>query len=217
MKNKKLILLFVFLPFFVMAQQTENLSHYVFPEFHRGVVLLKNGVRNNAMLNYNSLSEEMVFEENGQMLAIGKVLLPQIDTVFIADRKFIRQDDKFVEIRIDKPEIALYIEHKCRVTPPGKPAPYGGTSQTSSTTSYSSIMTEGRLYDLKLPGDYKITPYTVYRLKRNGKWQSFSNVGQLKKLYRDKKDMVDTYLKNNDFDIKKPENVVNAIKSWESL
>ena len=177
MKYKSLLLL-LSISISLHAQETVNLSHYVFPDFQPGVVLLKNGVRNNAKLNYNAASEEMVFDENGKMLAIGDAVLPQIDTVFVSDEKFIRLNNKFVKIIIDEPEIDLFVEHKCRLIPPGKPAAYGGTSQTSSTTSYSSIMSDGKVYNLKLPDDYKVIPYNVFWINRNGKLQSFSNIGQ---------------------------------------
>ncbi len=193
------------------AQETISLSHYVFPDFQPGVVLLKNGVRNNAKLNYNAASEEMVFDENGKMLAIGDAVLPQIDTVFVSNEKFIRVNNKFVKIIIDEPETDLFIEYKCRLIPPGKPAAYGGTSQTSSTTSYSSIMSDGKVYSLKLPDDYKIKPYHVFWLNRNGKLQSFSNISQLKRIYRDKKKLIDDYLKKNDVKINDEKSVRDAI------
>jgi hypothetical protein len=41
------------------------------------------------LLNYNSLTEEMIFENNGKKLAIGKGELELVDTVFIKDRKFV--------------------------------------------------------------------------------------------------------------------------------
>lgn len=198
------------------AQDAITISHYVFPEFQQGVVLMKNGTKNNARLNYNAASEEMVFEDRGQMLAIAEHLLPQIDTVFVANEKFIRLNGKFVKILADGLQNGLYVEHKCRIMPPGKPAAYGGTSQTSSTTSYSSIMSDGRAYSLKLPDDFKVVPYNVFWLKRNGKVQSFSNTGQLKRIYRDKKKMVDDYLKANDVKFTDEKGVEAAIGYLEN-
>ncbi|MFA5463835.1 MAG: hypothetical protein WC265_07145 [Dysgonamonadaceae bacterium] len=198
------------------AQETVNLSHYLFPDFQPGVVLMKNGVRNNVKLNYNAASEEMVFDENGKILAIDEAVLPQVDTVFIADEKFIRMNNKFVKIIINEPEIDLFVEHKCRLIPPGKPVAYGGTSQTSSITSYSSIMSDGRVYNLKLPDDYKIIPYNVFWLNRNGKLQSFSNLGQLKKIYRDKKKLIGDYLKENEVKLSNEKSVSDAINYLEN-
>lgn len=207
----KFLLLFFFIAVFSQAQETVTLSHYVFPEFQPGVVLLKNGVRNNAKLNYNTASEEMVFDENGKILAIGDAVLPQIDTVFIADVKFVRLSNKFLKIIIDEPNVMLFAEHKCRLIPPGKPAAYGGTSQTSSTTSYSSIMSDGRIYNLKLPDDFKTIPYNVFWINRNGKLQSFSNIGQLKRIYRDKKKVIDDYLKKNDVKLTSEKSIEEAV------
>ena len=201
---------------FLKAQETLTLSHYLFPDFQPGVVLLKNGVRNNAKLNYNAASEEMVFDENGKTLAIGDAVLSQIDTVFVSDEKFIRINNKFVRILIDKPEIDLFVEHKCKIIPPGKPTAYGGTSQTSSASSYSSILSGGKVYDLKLPDDYKIMPYNVFWRNRNGKLQSFLNLGQLKKIYRDKKKLVDDYLKKNEVKLTNEKSVEEAITYLEN-
>ena len=198
------------------AQETVTLSHYLFPDFQPGVVLLKSGVRNNAKLNYNAASEEMVFDDNGKILAIADALLPQIDTVFVANEKFIRVNKKFVKILIDKPDVDLYVEHKCKLIPPGKPAAYGGTSQISSTTSYSSILSDGGVYNLKLPDDYKIIPYNVFWLNRNGKLQSFSNLGQLKKIYRDKKKLISDYLKKNEVKLTNEKSVADTIAYLEN-
>jgi len=217
MKIKYLILLFLLSTTVCLeAQEVVNLSHYVFSDFQPGVVLLKSGVRNNAKLNYNAASEEMVFDDNGKILAIADALLPQIDTVFVANEKFIRVNKKFVKILIDKPDVDLYVEHKCKLIPPGKPAAYGGTSQISSTTSYSSILSDGGVYNLKLPDDYKIIPYNVFWLNRNGKLQSFSNLGQLKKIYRDKKKLIGDYLKKNEVKLTNEKSVADIIAYLEN-
>ena len=73
-----------------------ELSHYLFPEFTKGVVLMKTGVKNEALLNYNSLTEEMIFDNKGTKLALGQ--LDQVDTVYIQNRKFFPLNKKFVEI-----------------------------------------------------------------------------------------------------------------------
>jgi hypothetical protein len=214
MKYKSLFLLLITVS--LHAQETVRISHYLFPDFQPGVVLMKNGTRNNAKLNYNTASEEMVFDKNGELLAISDVLLPQIDTVFILNEKFIRVNNKFMKIIIDEPGFSLFVEHKCRLIPPGKPAAYGGTSQTSSTTSYSSIMADGKIYHLKLPDDFKVRPYNIFWISRNGKLQSFSNIGQLKKIYRDKKKVIGDYLKENVVEMTNEKSVEDTIVFMEN-
>ena len=192
-----------------------ELSHYLFPEFTQGVILMKSGIKNKALLNYNSLTEEMIFENNGKKLAIVKGELELVDTVFIKDRKFFTLNNKFFEL-VYHSKCDLYAEHKCSMILPGQPAGYGGTSQTSAITSYSSINSGGRLYELELPEDYEIKPYTFYWLKKNGELNKFINMKQLMKLYDDKKDLFKAYVKKHDVKYDNQESIVQFIKYLET-
>ena len=189
-----------------------ELSHYIFPEFVKGTVLMKSAVKNPTMLNYNSLTEEMIFDTDGKKLAITK--LEYIDTVYIEDRKFFPLQDKFVEL-IYRNKFELYAEHKCTVIDPGKPAAYGGTSQTSSTTSYSSLIAGGLVYQLKLPDGYTTKPYTNYWLKKDGKMSLFISLRQLSKLFDDKSDRYKKYVKEHKVVYDKQESLVDLIKYME--
>ena len=191
-------------------------SHYLFPEFTQGVILMKAGTRNNTMLNYNSLTEEMIFENNGQKKAIGINEIPLVDTVFIKDRKFVALNGKFVEL-VYHSKWDLYVEHMCKVEEQGKPAGYGGTSQTGAATSVSSLYTQGRVvYDLKLPDDYKTKPYSIFWLKKNGELFKFINMRELKKYYKDKKELFKKYLKINSVKYQDQEGIIQLIGYMES-
>ena len=48
------------------------LSHYILPEFTEGYVMMKGGRTQQMLLNYNSVTEEMVFKRGESVLAIGK-------------------------------------------------------------------------------------------------------------------------------------------------
>jgi hypothetical protein len=176
---------------------------------------MKSGIKNKALLDYNSLTEEMIFENNGKKLAIGKGELELVDTVFIKDRKFFTLNNKFFEL-IYHSKCDLYAEQKCSMILPGQPAAYGGTSQTSSITSYSSINSGGRFYELELPEDYEIKPYTFYWLKKNGELNKFINMKQLMKLYDDKKDLFKAYVKKHDVKYDNQESIVQFIKYLET-
>jgi hypothetical protein len=197
-------------------KKATEFSHYLFPEFTQGIILMKNGINNKALLNYNSLTEEMVFKDKSKMLAIGKSELEHIDTVFIMDRKFITLNNKFVEL-ISHSKCDLFAEHKCSLIPPGKPSGYGGTSQTSAITSITSINSGGRLYELELPDDYEIKPYTFYWLKKNGELNMFINMKQLRNLYDDKKDLFKAYVKKHDVKYDNQESIVQLIKYLETI
>jgi hypothetical protein len=177
---------------------------------------MKAGTRNGALLNYNSLTEEMIFDDEGQKkaVAINEILL--IDTVFIKDRKFVALNGKFVEL-VYHSKWDLFVEHKCKVEEQGKPAGYGGTSQTGAATSVSSLYSQGRVvYNLKLPDDYKTKPYSIYWLEKNGELNKFINMRELKKLYEDKKDLLKKYSKINSVKYDDQEGIIQLIEYLES-
>jgi hypothetical protein len=194
---------------------TITLSHYLFSEFQEGKVFMKNGTEVKTLLNYNALTEEVVFDDNGNILAIGKAVIPQIDTVFIGDKKFIYKDGKFLEVLHDS-SYKFFSQHKCRVIPPGKPAAYGGTSETSAIDSYSSLISDGRVYNLKLPDDFKVKPYTVYWIEKEGKLKSFLSLGQLKSFYKKKKKLYEEYMKNHKVDFEDQKSIVDLVNYMET-
>ncbi|MDH3322958.1 MAG: hypothetical protein OEM04_08205 [Flavobacteriaceae bacterium] len=187
------------------------LTHYVFPVFNQGEVLMKTGKSSKAMLNYNSLSEEMVFDNKGQKLAIIDEQLKLIDTVYIKNRKFFRMNDKFVELLYHS-NTDLYAEYRCHLEYPGKPDGFGGTSQTTSSRTYSNVMSGMLIYQLSLPEGYKTTPYTYYWLKKNGELHKFKNLKQLTKLYPEKKDLYKSYTKQHEVKFNDQESVAQLVK-----
>lgn len=189
--------------------------HYLFPEFTQGVVLMQSGTKNNSLLNYNLVTEEMVFEDKGKKFSLGKEEQELVDTIFIKGRKFFKLNNIFMEF-IYHSKIDLYAEHKCSVKQPGKPAGYGGTSETSAITSYSSYLSGGVVYELKLPNGYETKPYNYYWLKKNGGLNRFMNMRQLMKLYDDKEDLFKAYTKKNEVIFNNQESIVQLIKYLET-
>ena len=177
---------------------------------------MKDGKKKDALLNYNSLTEEMILENKGQKRPLITDEILQLDTVFIKERKFVVQNGKFVEL-IHHSKWDLFAEHKCILEEKGKPAPYGGTSHTGSATTVSSLYSQGGVvYGLRLPDDYKTEPYIIYWLRKNGELHSFSNMRELKKLFRDKKDLYKNYLKMNRVKYQDQDSIIHLIEYLES-
>jgi len=190
-----------------------EITHYLFPEFSKGVVLMKNGMKNEASLNYNSLTEEMIFENNGIKLAVSQ--LDKIDTIFIKNRKFIPVNNKFFEI-VYQSKYTLFAEHKCSIKDPGKPSGYGGTSQTSATTTYSSYFSGGQVYELKLPEGYQTKPFVDYWLRKDGQINKFLSLRQLSKFFSDKEDLFKVFVKKQDVKYDNETSLVELIKFLEA-
>ena len=198
------------------AQPEYNeMIQFLFPEFRQGVILMKSGIRNDAILNYNSLAEQMIFDKKGKKLAMTSNEIGLVDTVFIKDRKFIALDGVFVELLTHR-NWDLFVEHKCELEEPGQPSGYGGTSKTSAIRSYSSIDAEGRRFQLKVPEGSTLNPYTYYWLKKNGNLDRFTNMSELKKLYKDKKDLIKAYLKKYRIKYEDQEGIIQLIEYLES-
>ncbi len=221
MQNKSSILkgffLLIFCSFIVIGRAQINaveVSHYLFPEFTKGIVLMKTGVKNEAFLNYNSLTEEMIFDDHGKKLAMTQ--LDQVDTVNIDSHKFFILNNKFVEL-IYNSKYALYAEHRCSLKDPGKPAAYGGTSQTSATTSYSSYLSGGQVYELKLPEGIETKPFIDYWIRKDGKVTKFLSVRQLIKLFEDREEMVKAYIKKNDVKYDNQKSIIDLIRYLEKI
>jgi len=216
MKRILVILLLNLVLFSSFAQNRGvELSHYIFPEFKNGTVLMKSGQQHQALLNYNTLSEEMIFEDKGRKLAISKEEKEKVDTVFIEGRKFFVLNGRFAEL-IYRSGYELYAEYRCDVKYPGKPAGYGGTSETSSVSTYSGVYSGGVLYELKLPDDFKIKPYIIYWLKKDGVINKFVNLKQLNKIFSDRKDLIKEYISSNNPDFNDRESLIRLIRYLEA-
>lgn len=194
-------------------EKKRNITHYLFPEFTQGVVLMKTGVKNEALLNYNALTEEMIFENNGVKLALA--LVENIDTIFINDRKFFLLKGKFVELLCHS-KYDLYAEHKCSIKDPGKPAGYGTSSQTAATSTYSSFFSGDRVYDMKLPEAYETNPSTVYWLNKDNSLVKFISLRQLAKVFEDKENIFKEYLKKHNVKFDNQESLIKLIKFLET-
>ncbi len=189
-----------------------EMTHYIFPEFIKGTVKMHSGGTNTPMLNYNSLTEEMIFDNAGKKLAMDK--LNDIDTIYIEGRIFIPHQKKFIEL-IHRNIYELYAVHKCSLIDPGKPAAYGGTSQTSASTSFSSFSSGGQLYELSLPDGYTTKPYTEYILLKEGKYNSFLTMKQLSRLFEDQSAQFKEYTKSHKVKYEDQKSIVELISFLE--
>ena len=196
------------------AKQVET-SHYIFPEFTKAEVLLKNGKKKYSMRNYNSLTEELVLERRGQKLAISKEGLLNIDTVFFKDRKFIVLNEKIVEL-LSHSKWDLFVEYQCKIKEQGKASGYGGETKTGAIQASTSITAGSGSYQLKLPDGYELKSYTYYWFKKNGELNRFLSMRELKKLYKDRKDVFNAYVKEHATKYDNQESIIQLIEYMES-
>jgi len=203
------ILLFLFITFPMAAQKGgKEVSHYIFPEFTTGTIKFKTGQVKVVSLNYNSVTEEMIFDSNGKHLAIADPM--SIDTITILGRQFIPYQNIFYEV-VEVLPVPLLIHHAATLIPPGRPAGYGSTSETSSITENSSIISSGKVYDMNLPADYRVNPETEFMIKTDKLYKIY-NVNQVVKYFPEKNAAIKEFVKKNKTNFKKIEDMKQLIE-----
>lgn len=181
---------------------------FLFPEFVRGEVRMKNGKSQFALLNYNTVSEKMVYMQDEKIYDI--IETDRIDTVYILRSRFIPSGTIFYEVAV-KDTITLFIQHKGDLIPPGKPAAYGGTSQVSSSTYMSSVQLSSGHYNLKLPEDYDVQLQPVFRIKYKGSFSVFNNEKQFIKIFPDQADELKRYIRQSKIKFDSIQDVVDLV------
>lgn len=205
-----------FLPLAVPGQTNSKgeMPQYLFPEFAESTVLMKSGTVNTATMNYNIVTEKLVFYSNDKFYDMTN---PEMaDTVNINGHRFVPVGKAFYEVLVSKP-VALYIQHKGNLMSAGKPVGYGGTSQTASANYISSMELSGLQTNLPLPKDYIVNPAPVYWIRMGDKWSDFINEKQFLNLFPDNSARIKSFIKENRIKIDKPDNLVRLVKYCATL
>lgn len=205
---KRTFLVPVFLLFLqVTYADPQIISHFIFAQYEQASILNKNKKIVEAKLNYNTVTEEMVFiAPDGQYKALYPI--EQVDTIYIKGRKFIPMSGVFYEVL--PTEIPAYINYKCRISTKGQSIGYG-TSNTASVENISSINQGGELYQLKLPDLYKVDPYIVYWIRMDGNMKRIRKIKDLQNLFPQFKMEITTYSKKNKVKMNDPEKIADLI------
>jgi hypothetical protein len=190
-------------------QQPVVLSTYVLQNFSKGTVKVKSGVTSSQVLNYNMLTGEMVYDNNGKYLAIANP--EDVDTVFIEGRKFIPVEKRFYEWLTGK-EDPLFVDYTCSIREPGVETGFG-TTRTTSAAALRNLINSGMAYQLKLPSDYEVVQSRSYYIKKKYQYFKINSASKLVKLYPEKKKIIDKWIKENNTSFQKGEEVIALINA----
>jgi len=187
---------------------------YLFTEFSNSIVKMKNGTSQSANMNYNMVTEKMVYIKDDKFYDL--VAIETVDTVFIQKNRFVPVGQVFHEVVIEAP-ISFFIQHKGEIIVPGAPAAYGGTSQVSSSKYLSHVGLEGGYYNLKLPGDYTVSVKPVYWIRKANELFSFMNERQFMKIFPDKANELRQFLKKNRLKFERKDDLIRLINHCNEL
>ena len=203
-------------PAFLHCQSNRDgsMPQYLFQDFTTSKVIMKNGQMQTPNLNYNTITERMVFIRDGNYYDIANTGM--VDTVIIRDVRFIPVGEAFFEVLIRK-EPSLFLQYKGSLMPAGKPAGYGGTSQLASSTYISSVNLSSGRYNLPIPADFIVEISPVYWFKVDNEMKSFVNERQFLGLFPGKEGQLKDFIKKNRIKIDRKEDVIKLVNYCNSL
>ena len=190
----------------VVAQS--DTSHYVLPEFTIATVKLKTGVVEKAMMNYNMLTEEMIFQKSGMMLALDSI--SKVDTINLDGQLFVPHDKIFYEVLVIG-HYSLFKQNKCNTLAAGVPSGYGGRTETGAAKSRTMLLDMGRAYKLKLPDEIHVVPDSHFWILKDGLYQKANTLRQVIKIFPAREKEIKQFVRKNRTDFLINQDVVNLV------
>jgi hypothetical protein len=200
-----------------LTAQTDSLSHraqFLYPDFSTGVIKMKDGKIISEKMNYNTLTEKMVFYRNGKLMDL--VNPETIDTITLQNNKFVFFEDAFLEVLLNG-HVTLFIQHKSDLSSTGRPGPYGTKSQTSSPVAVPKLYADNNTYNLKLGEEFVVTPSPVNWIRIDNEMHKILTSRQFYKLFPANEKKIKEYINKNKLNIKKTDDLVKIVSYCNTL
>jgi hypothetical protein len=202
---------------FELQAQLDTISNpdqFLFPDFSVGVARTKNGEKAVLSLNYNIVTEKMVFLQDKKIFDIVNQSI--IDTVFIEGRKFIPFGKVFYEIAVSG-NASFFIQHKGAVKKPPRPAAYGGTSEVSSSTYINNLKMGSNVYRMDQNTEIIIEPGSLYWIRKNHEMYLITSKKSILEIFADRKREVKEFMSKSKFDPENPEQLKDLVNYYNGL
>lgn len=183
-------------------------AQYLNENFIPAKVKMKNGEILNSSMNYNTVTEKMVFMRDGQLYDL---ITNTVDTVLMGEQIFVPSGNACYELLLTD-SVSLFARHTGKLLDKGNPAGYGGTSQVSASSYQSTVDLSTGTHNLPLPSRYYVEETTEYRLRNGDEWVSFSNEKEFLKLYPERNAQLKDYIKQNKLKINRIDHVIQLIR-----
>ncbi|HRT90519.1 MAG TPA: hypothetical protein P5257_10410 [Bacteroidales bacterium] len=186
-------------------EKKQDFRQYLFPAFTVSIVKTSSSKPSKLMLNYNTVTENMVFIQNGEYFDL--VTNGVVDTIYMNNKRFIPLEDFYVEV-ISEGSFTFSIQHRSNLKEPGMPAGYGTTSQLAASNYLSSVRLKSGYYNINIPQGYEVEYSPVYWVQKEGKWYKYLGENQFLKIFPEKSKELKQFIKNNRIKFDKPGDLV---------
>lgn len=200
----------------IIAQDREQsaMKQYLFPEFTAGTIKFTKSKPRSLMLNYNTVTSRMVFEQNGQFFDLtGQDV---IDTIYLQGRKFIPGENCYLEV-LYQGNISLAVQHFSNLQAPGKPVGYGGTSELASSSYITGIELSTGYFNLQLPEGYVVKYSPLFWVYDGTAWKKFLGARQFMKIFPEYEDILNQYIRKNKIKFDRNKDLVKLVEFCSTL
>lgn len=128
---------------------------------------MKNSEKAVLRLNFNIVTEKMVFMQKGMIYDI--LNIESIDTIYINERRFVPEGKVFYEVLVKGP-VSLYLQNAGRVKSPSRPAAYGGTSELSSSTYINNMKLGNQVFRMESKPEIKVLYDPVLWIRKDNEF-----------------------------------------------
>ena len=190
---------------------------YVLPQFERGTIYFKDGQRSEGVFNINTIIPSVSFIQNNQDTLILKPEIEKVvSSVFLGERVW-RKIGGYMEIVDSYSGLELGVERRLVFEQPKKVVGYGVTAESAAVDSYKYYESGGLGFNLS--SRYVNVPYKYSMLTfilQDGK-RVVPNKKLMKKIFPGKDKEIDSYIKSNDINFRKVEDVKRLFVYCKSL
>ena len=202
-----------------LLAQDEIGNGLIFPNFEKGTVLFKNGVKSSALLNYSMFQQEMLFQDaDNTIMALANV--EEVIVVTIGERRFFPISTKgiFYE-EIQAGNGYFFVQYKAYMLSEGKASAYGGYSQTSSITSYGNLFssTSGTVYQLNPDEKFRLKTENIFYLLSGKSYKKFISAKTLGKLFKGNESKIEEFAKEQSINFSKTDDIARIVEYGYSL
>lgn len=206
MKINSLLLIALISSLNLFAQKE---SAYLLDNFIQGTVIMKNGAKVSASLNYDATNQNMMFIQNHEKMILTN--LESIDTIYINGRKFFPiKDSFFLESRPLK-NGTVYINWILKYKYQGQKGAYGQISHATNVETINTSHWTNNEYKSQSSDVYQLINDNEYWILKNGKFVKCKNKKTLLKLFPKHQEKISSYVHKQNIDFTNTEQVLSLL------
>lgn len=180
-------------------------SPFIFPAFTNGTVYQKGGATVEATLDYNTVTEEMMFDQNGTKMVLDQV--DNIDSIIIQNVVFVPAKKVFFE-KLTQTPVALYAQYRSKAVKVVKGASASNNNISNMVGVIKRNDEKPLKYDMKWPEGFQASTQTTYWVKNGNDYSAVSNEAAFAKLFPGKEAAITEYIKSNNLKWNKIEHMI---------